>query len=122
MKLRLNLLQDDITKRFGVSQTLVSRTFSHWLEHMEVKLRSYMPWMGRSSQRCHSASRTIFQEPHVSLPVLRPPFKRLTIWTQEASLTVTTAPPGPHVAMPLLEGHVSGPRNADPISEQRVCS
>ncbi|KAL2095746.1 hypothetical protein ACEWY4_007894 [Coilia grayii] len=49
MKLRLNLLQDDIAKRFRVSQALVSRIFSHWLEHMEVKLRGYMPWMGREA-------------------------------------------------------------------------
>ncbi|XP_041928787.1 uncharacterized protein si:dkey-56d12.4 [Alosa sapidissima] len=49
MKLRLNLLQDDIAKRFRVSQTMVSRIISQWLDIMEEKMRCYVPWLPRKT-------------------------------------------------------------------------
>ncbi|KAL2079023.1 hypothetical protein ACEWY4_024767 [Coilia grayii] len=32
---------------FRVSQALVSRIISHWLDHMEGQMRGYVPWLGR---------------------------------------------------------------------------
>lgn len=51
MKLRLNLLQEDIAERFQVSQPCVSKVISHWLEVMEEKMRPYIPWLPRETIR-----------------------------------------------------------------------
>lgn len=45
MKLRLNLLQADIAERFRVSQPIVSRVTSCWLDLMEEKMRCFIPWL-----------------------------------------------------------------------------
>ncbi|KAL2103351.1 hypothetical protein ACEWY4_000219 [Coilia grayii] len=49
MKLRLNLLQDDIAERFHVSQPCVSKVISCWLDLMEKRLRPYIPWLPRET-------------------------------------------------------------------------
>ena len=49
MELRLNLLQDDIAERFRVSQSVVSRIISQWLDFMEEKMRCYVPWLTRET-------------------------------------------------------------------------
>ena len=90
MKLRLNLLQDDIAERFRVSQSVVSRVISQWLDLMEEKMKCYVPWLPRETIQAMMAKSFKEHYPYVSLTVLRPLFRRLTIWTQEASLTVIT--------------------------------
>jgi len=40
MKLKLNLLQGDLAERFAVSQGLVSRILSYWIDTMEENLHS----------------------------------------------------------------------------------
>ncbi|KAL6478140.1 hypothetical protein MHYP_G00139750 [Metynnis hypsauchen] len=49
MKLRLNLLQDDIAERFRVSQPIVSKVTSCWLDLLEEKVRCYIPWLPRET-------------------------------------------------------------------------
>ncbi|XP_059195123.1 uncharacterized protein LOC131976217 [Centropristis striata] len=49
MKLRLNLLQDDLAERFRVSQSVVSRVISQWLDLMEEKMRCCVPWLPRET-------------------------------------------------------------------------
>ena len=49
MKLQLNLLQDDIADRFRVSQSVVSRVISQWLDLMEEKMKCYVPWLPRET-------------------------------------------------------------------------
>ena len=49
MELRLNLLQDDIAERFRVSQSVVSRIISQWMDFMEDKMRCYVPWLTRET-------------------------------------------------------------------------
>ncbi|CAM4548289.1 unnamed protein product [Leuciscus chuanchicus] len=49
MKLRLNLLQGDLAERFGVSQSIVSKVISCWLDIMEEKMRCYIPWLPRET-------------------------------------------------------------------------
>ncbi|XP_062336453.1 uncharacterized protein si:dkey-56d12.4 [Osmerus eperlanus] len=49
MKLRLNLLQDDLAERFHVSQSQVSKITSVWYDIMEEKMRSYIPWLPRET-------------------------------------------------------------------------
>ncbi|KAL2103189.1 hypothetical protein ACEWY4_000057 [Coilia grayii] len=51
IKLRLNSLQGDIAEKFGVSQTLVSRIISHWLDHMEGRMEHHVPWLHRDTIR-----------------------------------------------------------------------
>ncbi|XP_063731418.1 uncharacterized protein LOC134859056 [Eleginops maclovinus] len=51
MKLRLNLLQQDIAERFQVSQPFVSKVISFWLEVMEERMRLYIPWLPRETIR-----------------------------------------------------------------------
>lgn len=45
MKLRLNLLQGDLAERFDVSQSIVSKVISCWLDIMEENMRDYIPWL-----------------------------------------------------------------------------
>ncbi|XP_071392573.1 uncharacterized protein [Centroberyx affinis] len=47
MKLRLNLLQEDLAERFSVSQSVVSRVLSYWIDLMEENMREYIPWLPR---------------------------------------------------------------------------
>ncbi|XP_059921978.1 uncharacterized protein LOC132468265 [Gadus macrocephalus] len=49
MELRLNLLQADIAERFRVSQSVVSRIISQWLDFMEEKMMCYVPWLPRKT-------------------------------------------------------------------------
>ncbi|XP_056094218.1 uncharacterized protein LOC130072919 [Rhinichthys klamathensis goyatoka] len=49
MKLRLNLLQGDLAERFCVSQSIVSKVISCWLDIMEEKMRCYIPWLPRET-------------------------------------------------------------------------
>ena len=49
MKLRLNLLQDDLAERFNVSQSVVSRVLSYWIDLMEENMREYIPWLPRET-------------------------------------------------------------------------
>ena len=49
MELRLNLLQADTAERFRVSQSVVSRIISQWLDFMEEKMRCYVPWLTRET-------------------------------------------------------------------------
>ena len=56
MKLRLNLLQDDIAERFRVSQSVVSRVISQWLDLMEEKMRCCVPWLPREDNPGNDAT------------------------------------------------------------------
>uniref|UniRef100_A0A9J7X5L4 THAP-type domain-containing protein n=1 Tax=Cyprinus carpio carpio TaxID=630221 RepID=A0A9J7X5L4_CYPCA len=47
--LRLNLLQDDLAERFGVSQSIVSKVVSCWIDIMEENMRDYIPWVPRET-------------------------------------------------------------------------
>nr|XP_055046081.1 uncharacterized protein LOC129431988 [Misgurnus anguillicaudatus] len=49
MKLRLNLLQGDLAERFGISQIIVSKVISCWIDIMEENMRYYMPWLPRET-------------------------------------------------------------------------
>ncbi|KAK7929861.1 hypothetical protein WMY93_006256 [Mugilogobius chulae] len=49
MKLRLNLLQDDLAERFRVSQSQVSKITSAWYDIMEEKMRCHIPWLPRET-------------------------------------------------------------------------
>lgn len=51
MKLKLNLLQADLAERFAVSQGLVSRIISYWIDTMEENMRIYIPWLPRETIR-----------------------------------------------------------------------
>lgn len=51
MKLKLNLLQADLAERFDVSQGLVSRILSYWIDTMEEHMRVYIPWLPRETIR-----------------------------------------------------------------------
>ncbi|XP_068697351.1 uncharacterized protein [Montipora capricornis] len=47
MKLRLNVPNQDLAYRFGVSMSTVSRTFAHWLVIMDVRLSPLIRWPER---------------------------------------------------------------------------
>ncbi len=49
MKLRLNLLQGDLAERFGVSQSIVCKVISCWIDIMEENTRDYTPWLPRET-------------------------------------------------------------------------
>ncbi|XP_029974582.1 uncharacterized protein LOC115408132 [Salarias fasciatus] len=49
MKLRLNLLQEDLAERFSVSQSGVSRIITTWLDIVKEKIRSYVPLLPRET-------------------------------------------------------------------------
>ncbi|XP_041822888.1 uncharacterized protein LOC121628055, partial [Melanotaenia boesemani] len=49
MKLRLNLLQGDLAERFSVSQTIISKIISCWIDLMEDNMRCYIPWLPRET-------------------------------------------------------------------------
>ncbi len=51
MKLKLNLLQGDLAERFDVSQSVVSRILSYWIDTMEEHMRVYIPWLPRETIR-----------------------------------------------------------------------
>ena len=47
MKLCLNLFDQDLAYRFGVSQSSVSRYFKKWIEVMFLRLQPLVMWPGR---------------------------------------------------------------------------
>ncbi|XP_076471887.1 uncharacterized protein LOC143301465 [Babylonia areolata] len=51
MKLKLNLLLADLARRFGVSESLVSKTISFWIDALETHLSSIVVWLPRESIR-----------------------------------------------------------------------
>ena len=40
MRLRLNLLEQDLAIRFGFAMVTVSRTFNHWINYLYLRLNS----------------------------------------------------------------------------------
>ncbi|XP_035647949.1 uncharacterized protein LOC118397379 isoform X2 [Oncorhynchus keta] len=48
--MKLNLLHSDIAEYFAVSQGVVSRILSYWIDTMEELMRIYIPWQPRG--RC----------------------------------------------------------------------
>lgn len=51
MKLKLNLLQGDLVERFNVSQGVVSRILSYWIDTMAEHMKVYIPWLPRETIR-----------------------------------------------------------------------
>uniref|UniRef100_A0A1A8PLH0 Si:dkey-56d12.4 n=3 Tax=Nothobranchius TaxID=28779 RepID=A0A1A8PLH0_9TELE len=49
MKLKLNLLLEDLAERFGVCPSGVSRIVSHWIDLMEICMKSYIPWLSKET-------------------------------------------------------------------------
>ena len=47
MKLRLNLFDQDIGYRFGVSQSTVSKNFRKWINACYIRLRPLIKWPRR---------------------------------------------------------------------------
>jgi len=47
MKLRLNVCDQDIAYRFGVSQSVVSKNFRKWVNIMYIYLKPFIVWPGR---------------------------------------------------------------------------
>ncbi|CDQ83293.1 unnamed protein product [Oncorhynchus mykiss] len=48
--MKLNLLHSDLAEHFAVSQGVVSRILSYWIDTMEELMRIYIPWQPRG--RC----------------------------------------------------------------------
>ena len=68
MKLKLNLLQGDFAERFAVSQGLVSRILSYWIDTMEEHMRIYIPWLPRETIR--STMPQCFREKFPNIPCI----------------------------------------------------
>ncbi|XP_077982798.1 uncharacterized protein LOC144437668 isoform X1 [Glandiceps talaboti] len=51
MKLRLNLLDEDLSYRFGVDQSTISRIFNRWVPVMSSRLSSFIIWPDREVLR-----------------------------------------------------------------------
>ena len=49
MKLRLNLCDQDLAYRFGVSQPTVSRNFRKWVDMMHTRLKPTIQWPSREA-------------------------------------------------------------------------
>jgi len=47
MKLRLNLADQDLAYRFGVSQSLVSKNWKKWIDAMYIRLKPLIKWPDR---------------------------------------------------------------------------
>ena len=47
IKLRLNLCDQDIAYRFGVSQSTISKTFRKWINQMYIRLKPTIKWPNR---------------------------------------------------------------------------
>lgn len=47
MKLRLNVCDQDIAYRFGISQSVVSKNFSKWVNIMYIYMKPFIVWPGR---------------------------------------------------------------------------
>ncbi|KAE8738902.1 hypothetical protein FOCC_FOCC015603 [Frankliniella occidentalis] len=47
MRLRLNLLMEDLAFRFGVTQSTISRIITRWLDVMALRLKSFIVWPER---------------------------------------------------------------------------
>ena len=47
MKLRLNVCDQDIAYRFGISQSVVSKNFRKWVNIMYIYLKLFIMWPGR---------------------------------------------------------------------------
>jgi hypothetical protein len=51
MKLKLNLLYQDLARRFCVSQALVSKTLKHWIDQLAKHLTKLIVWLPRETIR-----------------------------------------------------------------------
>ena len=47
MKLRLSLFDQDLSYRFGIHQSTVSRNFRRWIDMMFIRLKPLIRWPGR---------------------------------------------------------------------------
>ena len=47
MKLRLNLVDQDVAYRFGIHQSYVARNFRKWIDIMHIRLRELILWPER---------------------------------------------------------------------------
>ncbi|KAK0141139.1 hypothetical protein N1851_021880 [Merluccius polli] len=51
MKLRLNLMIGDLSRRFFISESLSSKIISYWIDKLEEVLRNLIPWLPRETIR-----------------------------------------------------------------------
>ncbi|XP_064414151.1 uncharacterized protein LOC102352482 isoform X2 [Latimeria chalumnae] len=51
VKFKLNLLEEDLAHRFGISQSTVSRVFRKWVHIMNVRLARFVRWPDREELR-----------------------------------------------------------------------
>ncbi|VDI47584.1 Hypothetical predicted protein [Mytilus galloprovincialis] len=51
MKLKLNLLFDDLARRFGISKSLASKMFNAWMPVLAEKLKDLVAWLPRETIR-----------------------------------------------------------------------
>jgi len=51
MKLKSNLLFNDLTRRFGISKGLASRMYNSWMEVLAEKLQGLVVWLPRETIR-----------------------------------------------------------------------
>lgn len=49
MKLRLNLMIGDLSRRFFISESLASKIISYWVDKMEEVTRDLIPWLPRET-------------------------------------------------------------------------
>ena len=51
MKLKLNLLFNDLARRFGISKSLASRMYNSWMLGLAEKLQGLVVWLPRETIR-----------------------------------------------------------------------
>ncbi|KAK0153581.1 hypothetical protein N1851_004647 [Merluccius polli] len=51
MKLRLNLMIGDLSRRFFISESLTSKIISYWIDKLEEATRDLIPWLPRETIR-----------------------------------------------------------------------
>ncbi|KAG5281625.1 hypothetical protein AALO_G00046930 [Alosa alosa] len=51
MKLRLNLMIGDLSRRFFISESLSSKIISYWIDKLEEVTRNLIPWHPRETIR-----------------------------------------------------------------------
>ncbi|KAM4541630.1 uncharacterized protein PAE49_018568 isoform 2-T4 [Odontesthes bonariensis] len=49
MKLRLNLLLEDLAEKFGVRQSSVGVIVAHWIDVMDAHMRNCVPWLPKKT-------------------------------------------------------------------------
>lgn len=49
MKLRLNLMIGDLSRRFFISESLSSKIISYWIDKLEEVTRNLIPWLPRET-------------------------------------------------------------------------